>query len=165
MEEQEITLTKTSEEKLNERQQQQLDNLVQQAQREFMSYPLVVPEGVWDRVPKSKRQQALDAFKHDVIGFEIEKARETVVTLNSSKRESKEFELWLNHRNLVRQLHWNMMRLEQLKAGQEVKDEQGKTVHMFELQFLVDKLSKQIGFSLKEAKLFGMNEEEILKEL
>ena len=165
--EQEITLTKTSEEKqLSDREQQRVNNLVNEAKRQLMAMPFEVPKEVMENIPKFKHEGSIDAFKMDVVNLEIEKAREKLIKLNSpSEKLAKQNELWLNHRNLVRQLRLNMVRAEQFKASQEVKDSSGRAMESWEVYFLVDKISKQIEFSIKELELFGLDESEVLKEL
>ena len=166
METEEIKITTRAEEKqLTEREQQQLDNTVQQAKREFMSYPFEFPAGVMDKVPKSKHSQALDAFKQDVINFEAEKAREILITLNSSKRKAKEDELWLNHRNWTRLQSWNSVRLEQINAGQTLKDDRGDLVSKNDVLFQIDQLRIKLEQSREQLKIFGMNEANVIKEL
>ena len=165
--EQEITLTKTSEEKqLSDREQQRVNNLVNEAKRQLMAMPFEVPKEVMENIPKFKHDGSIDAFKMDVVNLEIEKAREKLIKLNSpSEKLAKQNELWLNHRNIVRQLGLNMMRAKLFNAGQEVKDSSGRVMESWEVFYLIDKLSKQIEQSAKELQLFGLKEETVLENL
>jgi len=165
--EQEITLTKVSDEKaLTEREQQRVNNLVNEAKRQLMAMPFEVPKEVMENIPKFKHDGSIDAFKMDVVNLEIEKAREKLIKLNSpSEKLAKQNELWLNHRNIVRQLGLNMMRAKLFNAGQEVKDSSGRVMESWEVFYLIDKLSKQIEQSAKELQLFGLKEETVLENL
>jgi len=131
-----------------------------------MAMPFEVPKEVMENIPKFKHDGSIDAFKMDVVNLEIEKAREKLIKLNSpSEKLAKQNELWLNHRNIVRQLGLNMMRAKLFNAGQEVKDSSGRVMESWEVFYLIDKLSKQIEQSAKELQLFGLKEETVLENL
>jgi len=172
---QDIKIVKTSEEELTEveqkrneeteRERVRRENEEKQLMEEFYSYKLDVPTELLAKIPKSKHKNLIDGTKNEVIGREIHKARERIAELNGSGRERKEADLILAYRNTFRQLAWNKTRLNLLKEGKEVRDNDGHTVRGFDVGYLVDKLTQDLFFQEKEMKLFGLDPQQHLKEL
>jgi hypothetical protein len=129
--------------------------------KEFNSYMIEKPVDVFKKVPKYKREDTEKIVKNNIIMARAAYAAEQIEKLNSPLKDKVVIELKRDFRNYYRQLIFNRTRLELINAGNPV-DDSGVTVHKYQVEYLIDKLSGELELMRKELDLYGLKESEVL---
>jgi len=133
---------------------------------DYEKFEIEAPEEVLKDVPEALRDRVVSAVKNKTLQEIEEQAKQKLSSLNGIGREKKEAELRVNLRNWIRQLAFNRKRLdEMIKNNEDYIFDNEKQVKRFEVEFLIEKLQVEINFLKKDAELFGLNVEEITKNL
>jgi len=135
---------------------------LEDAKKDFYSFPFAVKEEVLSFVPESKKQDVINKAKLDVLTLNMEMAKDLLIKINSPNREKEVINLRLNYRNYHRQLVWNKLQLGLIEKKETVHDKDGKSIYSYEIKFMIDKLVAELFLMNKELALYGLTEKEVL---
>ena len=128
-----------------------------EAKKDYHKHIIQSPSFVVESVPPSKVEEVLRVAKLEVIGQEMEKAKQQIIKLNSPFKEKEIAALKLNYRNFCRQLNHFETKKRLLEKGTEVKDKDGKKFELFDLLYIIDKLRMEIELMKLDLKLYGLS--------
>ena len=133
------------------------------AKEDYDNFPFEARESLLDGVPATKREEVIEQAKMEVIGLEMQKAREELVKINSPFRQKDVDTLKVNYRNFYRQLLECKTKLSLLEKGTEI-EENGKKIEKKDLFFPIDKLSSELLLMEQEMELYGLNKQTTLTD-
>ncbi len=133
---------------------------------EYENYKINAPEDVLEPVPRTLRDQLKIMAKNELIKLEQEMAKQKLVDLNTPFRYKREEEIKIDFRNFQRQIPHCEAKLKQMEeASTDFYVENKLTTHAFDVRRTIDKLNSELKLLELEMDLYGMDKEEVLKDL
>ena len=130
---------------------------LKKAKEDYHNFHIDLPEGVLSSVPETKQDEVKDNAKLEIIGLRMTEAQQKIVRANHHLKAQEIAKLTVDYNNMCRQLTFNVTRLKAIRSGQVVKDREDKLVYSWELEYLIDKISTDLRFVIKELKFLGVD--------
>ena len=134
-----------------------------EAKDDYEHFPFEARDSLLVAVPLTKKEEVVRGAKMEVIGLEMQKAKEELVKINSPFKEKDKMTLVVNYRNYYRLFKENKIKLALIEAGTDI-EEGNKKVEKKDLLFAVDKLSSELKLMEKEMILYGLDKQEVIRD-